>query len=431
MKQPIIIGIIGPHEIGENIRTAIKDFPSLKPVFRLSDRIEDASLFAAELIEKTDILLFSGKKPYQQAFKENKFKIPVHYIPLKGSGLYRSLHRLKNKTGDLSGLSIDTLSLQQVQSALQELDEKPKFIKAMDVPNVEMHMNHMAIEKCTGVLTGNKAVAAELEMAGISAEWVTPTKGDIVVALERALLSTEKRKSLEAQIVIGTIRIGDYGRFMESAASEHDFQREKLKLHAKILDYAESLEGHLTDLGGEHYVFATTRGAFERVTEGYKHIPLLEEAKQINQRMLSMGIGFGYTASEAGEHSRIALRQASEYGINQCFIVREDKSAVGPIEMASPMVYRLSSSDAKVMDRAKRAGMSAIHLERMLAKLNRTEKEFYTAHEMASLLNVTIRTAHRILHQWTEAGIAAAAGEEKLKSKGRPRQLYRIFMEDK
>ncbi|KZZ83046.1 hypothetical protein [Bacillus sp. SJS] len=431
MKQPIIIGIIGPHEVGENIRKAIKDFPSLKPIFRLSDRVEDVSLFAAELMEKTDILLFSGKKPYLQAFKEYKFNLPVHYIPLKGSGLYRSLHRLKNKTGDLSKLSIDTLSSQQVESVLHELDETSSIIKVIDLPNAETHKNNVDSGLCTGVLTGIKSVAEELEMAGIHAEWVTPTKGDIVVALERALLSSEKRKSLEAQIVIGTIRISDFKRVREGASSEHDYQREKLKLHADILDYAESLEAHLTYLGGEHYVFVTTRGAFERVTEGYKFIPILEEAKQKYERMLSMGIGFGYTASEAGEHSRIALRQASEYGMNQCFIVREDKSAVGPIEMASPLVYQLSSSDAEMINRAKRAGMSAVHLERMLAKMHRTEKEFYTAQDMSSILNVTIRTAHRILLQWTEAGIAAAAGEEKLKTKGRPRQLYKIFIEEK
>ncbi|AZB42741.1 hypothetical protein CEF21_10800 [Bacillus sp. FJAT-42376] len=428
MNRGIVIGIIGPHEIGESIRSAVKDFPSLTPVFRLSDRLADAAVFAAELMEEADILLFSGKTPYIEALKTCAFTIPAHYIPLKGSGLYRAIHLLKNKTHLLSGLSIDTLSPEQVAGALEDLDEQTDWVKAVEYPSSGLHLKQAAEWKATAVLTGKKEVAEELEAKGIPAVWVIPTKGDIVVALERALLATEKRKSLEAQIVIGMMRITNYEGLME-ASSEHDVQRQKLQLHAKILRYVESLEGHLTDLGGEHYVFVTTRGAFERVTEGFKTIPILEETKKNGQMTLHIGIGFGYSASEAGAHSRIALRQAAEYGPNQCFIVREDKSAVGPLEWSSPLVYRLSLADDVLLNMAKKAGMTAVHLERTLAKLLRTGKKQFTAQEMASILGVTSRTANRMIIQWTEAGIALAAGEEKLKTRGRPRQLYRISLE--
>jgi predicted ArsR family transcriptional regulator len=50
----------------------------------------------------------------------------------------------------------------------------------------------------------------------------------------------------------------------------------------------------------------------------------------------------------------------------------------------------------------------------------------YTAHELASVLGVTVRSAHRILLQWMDASLVEIVGEEKVSSKGRPRQIYRL-----
>jgi len=55
----------------------------------------------------------------------------------------------------------------------------------------------------------------------------------------------------------------------------------------------------------------------------------------------------------------------------------------------------------------------------------------YTAQELASTLNVTIRSANRILLKWMDAELVDIVGEEKLSHKGRPRRIYRLsFIEE-
>ena len=147
--------------------------------------------------------------------------------------------------------------------------------------------------------------------------------------MERALLATETRRNKESQIVVGLINIDDFRQVIDRFHSEHDVQQLKLDLHKMFLDYIKQLDGHLTNLGGGEYLFFTTRGIFEKETRGYKFIPILQTSKKSMGITLSIGIGFGRSAIDAGTHARLALRQSKESGGNVCYIVRENRSVIG------------------------------------------------------------------------------------------------------
>ena len=72
------------------------------------------------------------------------------------------------------------------------------------------------------------------------------------------------------------INIDDFGTQALRRNNEHEVQKLKLDIHRMVLDYVESLDGYLTHLGGDEYLFFTTRGIFERETGGYKTIPWLK-----------------------------------------------------------------------------------------------------------------------------------------------------------
>ncbi|MFM1654162.1 hypothetical protein ACI7RC_18980 [Brevibacillus sp. B_LB10_24] len=435
MHNSIKIGVIGPPAIVEVIRETLRSFPNFSPVIRASNRIGDAPVFAAEIMGQVEVLLFSGYYPYKIAKEQVSFTVPVHYIPLTGTGLYRSLFRMY-RSGKIGGLSIDLLANQAVEKVLAELGVPASGMHYYDgVPYrledmIQFHLQTYQQGKSAGALTGVKAVADELTRRNVPNEWVIPTAQDISVSLERALLSTEKRRNKESQIVFGLIQIDDYNQLLERSHSEHDVQKVKLEIHRLFLDYAGCLDGHLTSLGGDEYMFVTTRGIFERETRGYKFIPILIDAKRSLGVSLSIGIGFGQTANEAGTHARLALRQAKEFGGDICFIVREDRSVIGPVEMAHPMVYELSVTDEELLMRAEKAGMTASYMSKLMAQVSRLGKMEYTAQELASILGVTLRSSHRILLQWLDAELVEIVGVEKISSKGRPRQVYRLSFVD-
>ena len=202
-------------------------------------------------------------------------------------------------------------------------------------------------------------------------------------------------------------------------------QKLKLDIHRIVLGYVESLDGYLAAMGGDEYLFFTTRGIFERETGGYKTISLAKDANLSYGLGLSLGVGFGATANEAGTNARAALRKSKEAGGNTGFIIREDHTLIGPLEMSDPVQNILSPTDAELIKKAEDAGMTSAYLSKLLANAARYGKYEYKVHDLATLLNVTVRTAHRLLQLWIDNGLVEVCGMEKV-PKGRPRQIFRF-----
>ncbi len=439
-NSDINIGIIGPKALVDQTRETLKLFPNFKPVFQI---IESSSLIpeiTKELMNEVEVLLFTEYHSYNTVKQIVEFTIPVHHMPLMGTGLYRSLFIIKSRYS-LQCLSIDTVAEKYVEQILSELEEANYELHFSKNPSqntviedvvqfhVGNHQKHNAI-----ALTGIQDVANRLTALDIPHEWVTPTQQDMIVSLERALLATNTRRNKESQIVFGLINIDNFKGVTEKYSSEHDVQLLKLTIQQMLLDYIKLLDGHLINLGGEEYSFITTRGIFERETRGYKFIPLLQDVKSELGITISLGVGFGRTAAEAGNHARLALRQSKESGGNVCYIVREDRSVLGPVDIATHKQYErynLSITDPHLLDKAEKAGMSASYMTKVMARVSRHKKIDYTAQELASTLNVTIRSANRILLKWMDAELVDIIGEEKVAHKGRPRRIYRLsFIEE-
>lgn len=433
----IKIGVIGSEVLIKKISKVMKGFPSFQPIYSAFKSEQEVPSLAQKLMDEVEVLLFSGPLPYQRAKDKLKFTVPVHYLPLTGTGLYRALFRAY-KSFTAATLSVDTLKMQMIESPLNELGEvglQTFVYNGKDPYSREalIQFHRQIYEETQGkscALTGLKSVAAALTELNIPNEWVVPTEQDIIVTLERALLSTESRKSKESQIVLGFIVIDDSARLYEMKTTEHEVQKLKLEIHRMLLEYVESLDGHLTHLGGDEYLFTTTRGIFERETGGYKYIPLGREAEKSLGFTISMGVGFGQSAGEAGTHARIALRQAREAGGNISFIVREDRSVIGPLEMSQPLEMNLSLIDSNLIKKAENNGMTLAYLSKLAAQVARKGQTDYTAKELAEILGVTIRSVHRFLLQWTDSGLVDIVGEQRSPSKGRPKQIYRLLFID-
>ncbi|UTE77436.1 hypothetical protein [Rossellomorea sp. KS-H15a] len=433
MDNSITIGIIGPEYLYYKMKHCLKMFPNFQPVYRMSDHLYDATSFTKELSDMVDVLLFTGWSSYSLSRKCIPAHIPAHYVPLKGAGLYRALFEMKKSHSSVKSISIDSLKSLDIKRVLEEVNEELTVTSFDGITSVEhirelidFHIENFHSLQSNGAITGLKAVADELKRLNIPAQWVVPTEDDIIVTLERALLSTEKRQNRETQIVFGLIQIDGYHELVSQISSEHLIQRQNLQLNRLILDYVEELEGHLTTLSGNEYMFITTRGVFERVTQGYKWLPLIEEAKKQLDLQLSIGIGFGLSANAAGTHARIALMQAKEFGGECCFIVKEDRSVFGPVELSAPITYPIHITDNALLKKAEQAGMSAIYQQKLISLIKRKRQSQFTAQELAETLGITARSAHRIILKWLDAELINIIGFEKILTRGRPRQVYEL-----
>lgn len=410
----------------------ITAFPTFKPIVRMVSDDEELPAAAEELMDTAEVLLLFGAQAHRKVKENVQAAVPVHFVPLTGAGLYKTLFRALQAGKLNGGISVDTLTKSMVMRALKDLEiESTKVVVYSGPAHAQsdklfaFHHNQSASGVCSIAITGVKKVAERLSSEGIANEWLIPSDQDMIVALERALLSTESRRSKESQIVVGMINVDDFGKLVMNRTSEHEVQKLKLDIHRMVLGYVESLDGYLTSVGGNEYLFFTTRGIFERETGGYKTIPLAKDANLSFGVSLSLGVGFGTSANEAGMNARSALRKSKEAGGNTCFIVREDLTIIGPLEMSDPVQTVLSPTHADLIKRAEDAGMTSAYLSKLLANTARHSKYDYKVHEVAALLEITVRSAHRLLLLWIDNGLVEIAGLEKV-PKGRPRQIYRF-----
>lgn len=428
----IKIGAIGTQSVIDRLHKVLKAFPSLTPVVRLVNGEEEVPEAAKQLAGEIEALLLFGALSHRKAKEVLGAGVPVHYVPLTGTGLYRALFRALH-TGRLDGgISVDTLTRTVVQRALNDLGIGDANVHIYEGPAhaspdklLRFHGERASAREAAFAITGLEAVARKLTEAGIDNEWLIPSEQDMTVALERVLLSTESRRSKESQIVVGMLNVDRFDKLVMKSGSEHEVQKLKLDIHRMLLEYVESLDGYLTSLGGDEYLFVTTRGIFERETGGYKTIPLAKDLNTSFGLSLSLGIGFGASANEAGTHARAALRKCKEAGGNACFIVREDRTLIGPLEMSQPVQTVMPPTDAELIRRAEAAGMTSAYLSRLLSQAAKLGKTQYTVHELAATLDITVRSAHRLLLLWMDNGLADIADIEKV-PRGRPRQVFRF-----
>src|SRR5690606_12772804 len=126
-------------------------------------------------------------------------------------------------------------------------------------------------------------------------------------------------------------------------------------------------------------------------------------------------------------HARMALNQSLDFGGQQCFIVKENRSVIGPIKKEVPLTYPLTVTDEKILKKAEKAGISPAYLEKIIAILQRKSVKTFTAQDLANSLGITTRSSHRILLKWLDAGIVKISGMEKVQTRGRPRQVYQLI----
>lgn len=449
------IGIISTLQMMEHMNRALRAFPSFRPSVQSAECVEDAVLYAKRLALENEVLLVLEAEWLAAVQMAIGGAVPVHGMALTDTDFVRAVYQMRHVLDDGGMISIDVKEQSKLKRWVKELGVNPEQFymlssmaervpqeSELQVPLVQECIQEKALDKAVihaqlyasgvvqGAITMDFAVAKRLQVSGVPHALLVPSESNLVVALERALLSTETRKSKEAQIAVGLIHLDRMDLLFAKLGSEHEVQRMRLDLYRHLLDYVVSLDGSLSHLGGAEYLFFTTRGIFERETQGYKVLGLAPELLRDFGITLSVGIGFGRSANESGTHARQALHVAQSAGGNGCYIVREDGTIVGPLEMTMPLEATLSLADVQVMAAVNEAGMNSVYLSRLIAHVSRTGHLDMDVHELAFILSLTIRSAHRLLVQWMDAGLVGIVGSEKVE-RGRPKNIYRFsFLQD-
>ncbi len=409
------IALIGSRDFTEHVQASIS--PRLNGIdlipYIYSEPQEAEKLIST--IVPCDAVLFSGALPYfftKEACKE--LMVPVLYLEQDETALITSLfHILQHHEIKPEHVSIDLMDTAFVEHFMTDLhlQNPPQYVMdyKSSLPHnfsineyATFHQRLFQEGKTRFALTSIHSVYDRLVQLNIPCmRMIDPAKSlmrTVNEARSQALLSKRKASTIAAVRLI---------------VQEKNSGLQKL---------VHLMEGTLQKKDGDSaYTVFSNRGSIENLLETAEFHSFF----QLDQPVLA-GFGYGHTAAQAEENAETALSFASKYDTESCaFIVNEDKELSGPYPDKNKK-QQLKYNHPDMLSLAKQLKLSPANLSKIMQFYkNRTFRDF-TAAELSDYMQISRRSAERILKKLVDNGSARITGEEMTYAQGRPRAVYEL-----
>ena len=258
-------------------------------------------------------------------------------------------------------------------------------------------------------------MAAKLSAAGVPVFTLRPTGSDIRAALRTAALLGGYRRLEDAQLALALVEVPalrDGGRRTTPRQSRDEL---RLTVHRFLVQEAQRIHAAVSPTGDHGFLVVATRGSLARATDGFRIQPFAERARSDLGLTIEVGIGMGRTAVEAEAHARAGLGRGQTLSG-----MRGAPGGQGHIPVPAPRLPEPGARRSRSLDT----------LAKLAEKLSSTDANLVVDAETAGkLLTVTPRTARRLLHILVEEGLAWPLPPTRTPQPGRPRQFYRLVVE--
>ena len=443
MKAPsraqgeLTIGIVGPHDLVERIMLsgasasgrsgassppAVEAGPARRLVAAAYRDEQEAADQVVRLGTAIDVCLFASRVPYEYARAAGVLSCPATFVPLGGSALYAALLRAGRDTGhDPARSSVDVLARSDVEEAFAELGLPTSDVHIREdsgSPAVvaSFHERLWRRKQTSVAFTCLQSVAARLTAAGVPVFTLRPTGNDIRMALRTAALLGGYRRLEDAQLALAIVEVPALRDGGRRAAPRQSREELRLTVHRFLVQEAQRIHAAVSPTSDHGFLIVATRGSLARATDGFRVPPFADRARSDLGVTIEVGIGLGRTAVEAEAHARASLGRVQVPGGVRGFASGRE----GQPPVPAP---RLPEAGA-------RRSRSLETLTRLAEKLAETDANLVVDAETAGqLLAVTPRTARRLLHILVEEGLAWPLPPNRTPQPGRPRQFYRLVVE--
>jgi hypothetical protein len=433
----LTIGIVGPHDLVERIMLsgasaggrsgassppAVEAGPARRLVAAAYRDEQEAADQVVRLGTAIDVCLFASRVPYEYARAAGVLSCPATFVPLGGSALYAALLRADRDTGrDPARSSVDVLARSDVEEAFAELGLSTSDVHIREdsgSPAVvaSFHERLWRRQQTSVAFTCLQSVAARLTAAGVPVFTLRPTGNDIRMALRTAALLGGYRRLEDAQLALAIVEVPALRDGGRRAAPRQSREELRLTVHRFLVQEAQRIHAAVSPTSDHGFLIVATRGSLARATDGFRVPPFADRARSELGVTIEVGIGLGRTAVEAEAHARASLGRVQVPGGVRGFASGRE----GQPPVPAP---RLPEAGA-------RRSRSLETLARLAEKLAETDANLVVDAETAGqLLAVTPRTARRLLHILVEEGLAWPLPPNRTPQPGRPRQFYRLVVE--
>ncbi|MCT4775761.1 MULTISPECIES: helix-turn-helix domain-containing protein [Exiguobacterium] len=390
----IHIAIVGSHEFVETIRS-LGSPEDVRFAYHPYEHPHEAATIA-QTLGSFDGVFFSGSFPFAYAIPHLSHVAAHHVVQDETVLLTTLLYATLTHSVSLNQISIDLVDPERLTSILDSFPNERGIPTVMRIsPDlafedvIAFHASHQ-VKQTSLAITSIERVHHELVRTGLNSQLMIEPTATVRHHLDQLIQQVRQQLADAAQFAI--IR--------------YDTDDISLRDHLASVRY---LGGHLESAEDLLLTVLTTKGEVMNA---------FEEDTLAPNGTYRIGIGYGTDYQQADEHAQIALSAASKERIR---IVDDSKRLSFPTRDAQ-IPYRVTEQLA--FDFIKQAGVSPVNIGKILQFAKR--KHEFTAKELTDYLDVTRRTAERLIKKLHDAGIVDVIGEEMSYGQGRPRAVYKF-----
>lgn len=381
--------------------------------------------------ENADGVIFTGLGFVNISKKLNILSIPVEFIRRDGSCIIKTFWDLRDLEVEPKRISMDVVGRHLFDDVCEELDLSfeasylfPYNPEQIEEALKEEHQKLWESGKIDLAITSYGWIYEQLVKEKVPVARLGVTAPIIRNSLDRLIARIENQEMKKSQLAVLLITIEakqDYNRY------EYEALRKRNTFEKMLIDYLPVIQGTVTQNRGDQYIIISTRGAIENPIGEVAFLQILHETELHNIR-LHAGVGFGHTAFDADYNARIALNKSREEKGNCVFLVDAEKRIVGPMGHRESIAYESTAMGETVKRIAQQTGLSTSYISRIINLTKKLDVEYVDSKKMAELLNITERSARRILKKLLDAGHAELVTESQRNTVGRPIHIYKILI---
>lgn len=176
---------------------------------------------------------------------------------------------------------------------------------------------------------------------------------------------------------------------------------------------------------GARFEVTTSSIEAREITSGYTSCLLSDDLTQTLPFPVRIGWGISFGVVIAHKNAKKALLACQKDRSHFTYLVTESQEMVGPLNSNRSISYDLQPDD-HVYSLAKSLGIAPVNLEKLISLQKMRNMYEFTSSDLVYFLEITPRSASRILLKLSEGGLARPVRSVNLSGTGRPSTVYEI-----
>lgn len=378
-------------------------------------------------IHRLEGVLFSGRFPYEYIVNHlGRVQKPCAYFELTDRDYYRIFLKLlvTDPTLDIRRVLIESPLIPvdfsdvfgDIRPVINDLafDSLP-YLETAYERALAQALQLWDEKKIDVVVTRFANIVDPLRAAGIPVENLFPSPASMLEVFNALCTDMQSQKLTDSMAAFGIVSL--------LRTDDHNL---RVGLKRKLAQFnAQNGMALIIRGNGDFFEIVTANEVVRDITEhytnclltGFLHAELCED--------ICIGWGIGADMVTAQKNAQAALRQSQKNAARAAYLVDGTGKQFGPLLYGKSLA--ITSAPPEETERvSKQLGISPQNLHKLVSLQEKRGLRRFTSADLAFYLNITLRSANRILAKLVQCGGAEVVQTMQSHIKGRPYNIYEV-----